>query len=66
MNADKTMLYNELLFFVRSFEGVTLDNCPNLESLRDGYTFVKIYNQMTSPSNMLDTSLLRSPEETGD
>ena len=66
MNADKIKLYNEFLFFVRSFEGITHDNCSNLESLRDGYTFVNIYNQMTNPPNMFDTSLLRSSKETGD
>ena len=66
MNSVQIDRYNRILFYVRSFEGVTNDNCPSLESLRDGYIFTTIYNQMTNSANMLDTSLLKSRCETCD
>ena len=57
---------NAILVFIRSFEGVTSENCPSLESLRDGFIFATIYNQMTNPPNMFDTSLLRHPADEND
>lgn len=66
MNSVQIDRYNRILFYVRSFEGVTNDNCPSLESLRDGYIFTTIYNQMTNSANMLDTSLLKSRCKTCD
>ena len=57
---------NAILVFIRSFEGVTSENCPSLESLRDGFIFATIYNQMTNPPNMFDTSLLRHPADGND
>ena len=36
-----------LLPWIRSFDGVTEENCPNFESLREGHVLASIFNQLT-------------------
>lgn len=51
-----------ILPWIKSFDGVTDENCPNFDSLADGFVLAMIFNQLTDDNKINMDSLLPNVE----